>query len=50
MIKKLAIGGSMVWLGGILLALHDQLTLEAKRSQLVPGTALVGAGLALLLE
>jgi len=49
-IKRFIVGGSLVWLGGILWALHDQLTLETKRSQFVPGTSLVGAGLALLLE
>jgi hypothetical protein len=50
MMKRFIVGGSMVWLGGILWVLHDQLTLETKQSQFVPGTALVGAGLALLLE
>jgi hypothetical protein len=50
MIKRIIIGGSLVWLGGVLWILHDQLTLETKKSQFVPGTALVGAGLALLLE
>lgn len=50
MIRKFIIGGSMIWLGGVLWALHDQLTLETKKSQMAPGAALIGGGLALLLE
>ena len=47
MIKKIT-GGGLVWLGGALLALHDQLTFETKKTQLAPGTVLISAGLVLL--
>jgi|GEM_PF-4622639 len=50
MIKRKALGASALWLGGILLTLHDQLTLETKKTQLAPSTVLIGVGLALLLE